>query len=657
VKRDGDFACPVRGYPSERHWREDFRSHTTARELAAAVVGQASADSLMLGMYAGDFQRNIETGMSDEAVLYQDQNDPRRWKRLPNIPPLDDLNLQAWEQEINDNAKSNPNDMIIVHGWPARGMQFQAKNIVVMAADAVVSGADIFSERLANKQPTYFDTLPEYRIWAEYKTDNNGKGFDWFTVVKQGTVEADHEWVASDKSTPAIRGILAGMSIAQHKNELRLFVQNKTRYDDEKKNRPNENIEEARKLIQPLTATTREPIGVSIEIKAKPASGHAVATLSITDEQNKAILAEGRPAEFSWKAAEKEPEHKGYLEAQEVVGRIMDPVKSEVAQSYGITDFKELARLLVRHLTSKLTENDLDRFQVAVNVYRPDNFNVRTGNHLKLLEHILRPWGYNYGQPTRGLFGSRRESDHEAEMIAQDLGDILLNMFSQTQSDWWRFPNYMFVYAPDSFKERVKHQIRTGPITNRNMIYAIGRTVDSCSDYEDYARVEQKWATRFIDKSRQYVNVYWWSFFRCLCYHQETANIEPRYVVEYLDRIVRFLNARDLMPSHNLTPKQRMWYMDVINDENKYAAHAILFALRLRERDESFLTNGNPMYETLSTLLSDGALNNVDYPPSMLPGMKHLVDENDNFSQYVNRFLTKTETLKDREIGAGLAAS
>jgi len=636
--RNGDFICPVRDYPLERQWRDDFRSHDAVRALAESVVGRESAKSLLFGMNAGTFQRNIETGQSAEIVLYQDEHDPRRWKRFQRMPTLDCINLQWYEKEINAKAAEHPDDMLIVHGWPTRSMRFSSPNVFFMGADAVLQGTTIFTKRLANKQPTYFDTLPEYRIWAEYSTDNGSKDFDWFTVVKKDSVEADPEDVASRRSAPGVRRILDGMSISQHKNELRLFVQNKTRYDDEKSNRPEENIELARKLIQPLAATTRENIPVSFEITAKPARGHATVTAYVKSDQNRAIFTDGRPAEFSWKTATAEPEHKGYLEAQEVVGRIMDPVASDVAKSYGITDVKELARLLIRHLTTKLSKAELDRFQVAVNVYRLGNFNVRTGNHLKLLEWILERWGFAADQPMRGLFGSRTEHDPELLTIAQDITKYVRNTYSPNATSliivnaWWKLQSYLYLCSTDMYRADVRQfLLSSGVNASFSEIYAPGYVFSTAQDLELLIRFSLR---SNANKGKQY-----WSFFRCLCWHQQTANADPDLVKQYLVHICDFFaNTAGTL------------------EERKYGLHAILFSLRLRSVRE-FLPKSDPLLQSLLQLTTTGPLHHINYPPSMISGMNNLGVGVGSFSEYVKRFLEFKDTLKDREIGAGLATS
>jgi hypothetical protein len=50
--------------------------------------------------------------------------------------------------------------------------------------DAVSEGAAIYGARLASKEPTYLDTLPELFIWARER----GK-LDWFSLVKAKEVE------------------------------------------------------------------------------------------------------------------------------------------------------------------------------------------------------------------------------------------------------------------------------------------------------------------------------------------------------------------------------------------------------------------------------------------------------------------------------------
>lgn len=209
----------------------------------------------------------------------------------------------------------------------------------------------------------------------------------------------------------------------------------------------------------------------------------------------------------------------------------------------------------------------------------------------------------------------------------------------------------MFIYAPAQFVDKLRDDLRPGHgaahLTTWNQAIAPGRVYDNAADFHNLIRFSLECG--FVGPDYTYTQHYWWSFFRCLCYHKATADVAPDLVYEYLQALCTFVEGHEL-PAHAFNDQRR-----------KYALHALLFALRLREtvseQRAAFMPLNDPLVARINRLFDLGRLSGVVFPPSMLAGMRNMVRPGDNFSQYVRRFLNLEDTLADREMGAGLATS
>lgn len=667
------YACPVRHYPrlSDYANTPPFNSYDYAISIAAKLVAAESCHSLAAGPYAAAFQSNLETNLQ-APVLYQDQRDPRRWRKASQRDNLIQSSFAAWKTRIANWACKHPNSHLLVHGWPARFCTFDEANIEVVSGDSVAVGCRIYAERLAKGLPTYFDSLPEYGIWAKYKQPDGRDDFGFRTVVQNEVVPGNVEWKAELHGNAETKAILESFSIPAHKNALSLFVRNRMQFDDDeaqKSDNPTlygpKGIMVAKKLTLDLPANTREPIDLSMNISARPAAGHirieirerkGSPSANAPSDPNVSWFGDSGRANFSWKTAEQEPEHKGYLEAQEVVGRIMDPVQGPVARTFGLADYKQLAWLAVKKLNGKLesTHNEMQLLQVLINDYgNPNPFNLKNDSDEKLINHLLEPWGYKAipPQPTRGLFGSRITDDSEILGIAEEIGLIITSNPNIDDKNKWKYLNYMFVYAPHVFCHTLNKLFTELPqcanVYTWNQIIAAGRVIENTHDFEQFVR----WSilAKFVVKDSTYTQWYWWSFFRCLCYHDQTAQIPSCLVYQYLQALL------DYEQSHNLVPANRF------DQRRKFAIHVVLFALRKRDPrfadDPDFLNPKTGLGKKLGDLIRHGSMKGEKYPPSMLAGMKDMIEPGDDLSKFVWRFLNYEDTLKDREIGAGLATS
>ena len=471
----------------------------------------------------------------------------------------------------------------------------------------------------------------------------------WKTLNKEDEVDAGEKWVLSTRVEPELIQLREEtLCLPRYVDKFSLLVQNKTVYDADKLANHEANVVLAKRLVVDLPTMTMGEIPLRLEMVLRPASGHARFSISTRNEQP--LFADRHSIDLSWKTAQDEPEHKGYLDAREVVGRIMDDPK-----------YRELARLVTRRVQGEmLMAQEQDRLQHLLNEYRPGRFVAANRNDSDLLSRLLVPWGFSTkpdnSQPTRGFWGSRRQpNDPELEEIARLMGDVLYGLGKD--ADWYRQLNCMFVYTDPRFLDVIRDELLEGlglhHVFTFNQVYSPGRIFDNEQDFESLIRFTNECV--FDDTNSQYRAVYWWSFFRCLCYHRKTAKVDPTLVRIYLEQMLSYFKTAPFL----------------LKNEKKYGLHVLLFALRSRDPGlHGFLPNSDYDSSTLqfqllddklikeyNHLIDDGCLSGQEFPKSMLAGMGNMVTKGDNFSKYVRRFLNYEDTLADREMGAGLATS
>ena len=645
--REANYICPVRAYPRRSDFDPGWASRHWADKVAGSVCGEhGRSSSLLWGPAGADFQRYLE-GEPHGALVFRDKEDPRRWSLGEPAPVQlhqDAVALAGTVSRLMPGMR--PHDRILIHGWPVAHigelLARQLRRGIDMADKyAAAEGAALYARQTADNRPTYLDTLPQYAIWVSRRDNVNQLIFLWNTLNDESVIDAGEEWILSTRVEPELIQLREEtLCLPRYVDKFSLLVQNKTVYDADKRTNHEANVVLAKRLVVDLPTMTTEQTPLRLEMVLRPASGHARFSISTRDEQP--LFADRHSVELSWKTAQDEPEHKGYLEAREVVGRIMDRPGN-----------RELARLIARRVRGEIFGPEvMQRFQRLMDEYRPGHMDVEDAPVTSLLARVLTPWGHVANpamtQPTRGLWGSRRQfNDPELDEIAADMGEALLH--NGGGRDWYKWLNQMFVYTPRAFIETLREDLRPGRGTQHihtwNLIIAPGRVFDNPDDFQNFIRYSLE--SGFTGPDSTYTQHYWWSFFRCLCYHKATAEVAPELVYQYLEALCAFAEQHHLPPN-------------MFNDQRrKYALHALLFALRLRENAQNveFMPLNDPLVARFNHLFENERLSHVVYPPSMLAGMGNMVSPGDNFSKYVRRFLNFEDTLADREMGAGLATS
>jgi hypothetical protein len=559
-----------------------------------------------------------------------------RWKKVTITKPM--LLHATWtrlREQLNALAGNIPvqNDIILIHGWLARmypegikstiTAQWPGTSVHLMPADSVAAGAQLFAQRRWEDLPTYYDTLPEYCIWT-----NHG----WKTFVAQNQeVEPGRPWRLQDEQ------LRNAFKISPYRQNLSLLVQ---------RNPPEDPANDfARRLRVGLSQMPMQAIPLCIDAEVHPAQGNARFTINAVGEdppfvQDRQHLTRTVSLSYGLKPREgavgtetlPEPEHKGYLEAQPVIGRIYDD-RAHLT----------MLRLLVQCWGAEVKAADQVTLGHAVRGYRTDlGLGHLWANVPACTLDALDRWGWvgagnPANKPTRGLFGTNVIPNRDISELALTLSRLLWpNMppagNRDDRNNWANRQNYCHVFASNEYKEHVRNVLTTGvDFSSYAEAHAAGYVLGD--DLRDATLLANYVVP--AGASPAHVAINWWAFFRMLCWHKEVTLDEPS-VTGFLGRLATYIETHAL-----------------VGNERKYAAFAILFALRVRENTPAYL-NAPDAFRLRMEALFNVKLAGIPFPKSMVPLMAGVMG---NFSAYVLRFIRKQDTVEDRELGSAIATS
>lgn len=640
---DCHWISPVRSYPVPLP-AGTLKNTTISAAWTELFPDIRERNQLLMTQVAPQVQANIESGKSPFDVWVCTDH---RWRRsLVTMPEHVPKSCRALAAEIAGNlnlyagASPQPNDIVLVHGWLPRRFssdclatikkQMHGAEVLLMPGDAIAQGAHFFADRYSQGLPTYYDKLPEYRIWAST---------GWSVLVAQDQeVEPGKPWRLDDTA------LMDAFAIARYRSDLSFLVQRQPVAD------PVNDF--ARRLKVSMKQMTNSEIPIRLDAEVKPAQGSA--SFRVTAKQgerpfvyhaeNLTDTASLSYGVFHDESADggfttKEPEHKGYLEAQPVIGRIYDDPLGNI----------EMLKLLTEHCNDLEMAPAFHAVQASVKKFRidhppSDNF----GSMPKCILAALARWGFEIKQPTRGLFGTkiienRQISELSARLSAHLLEGIPAPKNNGPRNFWSKRQNYCHVYASTEYKTQIRN-ILSDPaqkFASWSEVYAPGYVL---GEHPDDAQLLANYsiARNFDAAEDDYADKHFWAFFRMLCWHPE-VHLQVDFLTRYLNQLAAFILA-----GNPLNVQTR-----------KNACFALLFAMRVREIPgcERFLLDANdaPLLNSIVTLLSPGGpLAGVPFPKTMIP---HLNGLTGTFSDYVKRFILMEDTVEDRELGSTIATS
>ena len=573
------------------NWQSDL--------LASSVLsGIPERDQLLKGPFAPAIQAQLESG-SRAADMWVRVDGMWEKRHIPFAAEPDPVLLELAARLLGRVRKvKRVGDVIICHGWFARRYARHFRDVlgvggaevVIARAESVCEGACLFSRRIANNEPTYYDVIPDYSFW-------DGKAGEWKHLFDT----AEPVEPASVHSRNDIR-----VMIEKNNDNVSIYVRNGDEATEE---------EDARRLKVSFSTFLASDVPLRLGVTVRIARGSAELAFEMEDgRQPPVFLVDEKPSRtlrFKYTVGDggmitgsPEPLHRGMPEPQPVLGRIYDS-KENV----------EMVRML-------LTRPNSPECRAAILQYRlTTGFTARD-------ELITARVGYdaNPRQPTRGLLGTKRLPNMpEVDELARKLAEksAVREMDEKRQ-------NYCHSAATESYKTSVRKKLKARvPQSSWNFCYAPGYVLgDKPGDFElliGYLVVQQP--------SGFTTGKLWWSVFRMLCWHPEACVTNTALLEKALWKAVKEDAVATSVP------------------ERKYVVLGILYSLRAREIvNEQGVHYDFPemLKRSLIQLLMTGVLANEPFPKTMLPNFQM----GGTMSEYVVRFINKTDTLRDRELGA-----
>ena len=615
---DDGSTVPLRKVPnSNDHLDVDFDIAKIRQAISKKVADgdELIANQLVSGPFAREFIAATELKPCGDIWCQRD----RRYFRVKiNAEKLAD---QVRDLVNNDSLKSlfentkarfdiNRMAAVLWHGWPFRVIDFKKhqNKQYILDESAVCRGAALYATRLSKDLPTYLDTLPGLYVLSEVKELGT---HCFFHLIKPSVIEGGKSW---KRDTPLTRfsvqeGIKTFTAVLRKSGEDR-----------------------CRKVVTPLPRTPTEDTPVLINAETKPASGYAKVTIEGVDPTSE-IFGDNRIVRLDWESME-------VVDIPIVFAPDVYPVKGRLFDD----DDPEYKTALKNFL--------------AIRNARPYQ-RVTYKGHDVVFHKLMEPWGFSppwYNgrgvpdgwtfEPSRGMFGSLKLP------VDSGLLDQLVESIQRIMhQDRIKFLNYMFIYAPESFKQELRDKfseenpsfvervLQGRPRPSWNWVIAPGRVFSSADDFELYVdfiiKHSQNGYPDYPDET--FTKHYWWSFFRCLCYHQETVNVPPAKVIAVLRMIKNYV--AELNPGVN---------------ELKYCLCAILFSLRLRHRYPDFLQPDDPFCNELVNLVKED-MRHIPYPPTMLATAED--PHGQGLNGLVLRFLMQTASHDDYKAIEGLTTS
>jgi hypothetical protein len=595
----------------------DFDVYTIRRAIASDVTdGDGDvACQLCAGPFAGNFIAATEAkGCGD--IWYRRNG---RYFKL-------DLDGQALQERLEEQfrkgsvkkllqAVRDKHDFskmaaVLWHGWPFRSI-FKADNNskhYLLGEDAVSRGAALYAAKLAQGLPTFLDTLPGLYILSEVKELAT---FCFFPLVEPSIIEGGRTW--------QLQQPLSGFNVREG---IRQFTAVLRKSDEDV----------CRRTVTRLPRTPDKDTPVLIRAEARPANGHTLVTIEGA-EGHQDIFGDNRRIKLDWETIEEIDIPIVYApEVYPVRGRLFDEGDSEYMQ------------VLVEFLRNE-----------RAGPYEPVKYQGNKVAFHKLLEPwgLKPPWPVGQGQPkgwavqpARGMFGSLWIPIDTS--LTERLGQRIQKIMHQ---DRVKFMNYMFVYAPETFKNElrekfdqdqpsfVERQLRGRPRPSWNWVIAPGRVFSTSDDFELFVDFMLKQGEDGYPKypDDTFTRHYWWSFFRCLCYHVDTVNVPPEKILAVLGMIHTFVTKEN-----------------ADGTTLKYCLCAILFSLRMRRIYPDFLQPNDNFCTELIHLIKE-VMPRIPYPATMLSSTQD--QHGEGLNGLVLRFLMQTASLDDYQAIEGLTTS
>ena len=590
---------PVRSLPSKDHWfNGEYNSKDLKREFLKYVINDEYAfEQLECGPFSKDLFSFFDNGEGNDIYLrkdlfYEKYEYDKDWIKQISNYSLKDQSFKSLQKVIRDMDEFGEKCLY----------KFENDEILIGENTAVATGAADYGLRRSNGLPTYYDTLPGLEIFSNVE----GGGHLFFKLIKAGEVEGGKtvripEPISRfllEKDTDVFSSVLRYISNGETKI-LKTAI-------------PSHDYDETVPLI--------------INAEMKSANGHAVVTIE-GQEGYEDVFGDRRRIRLDWNTMEP------YEIKDNYSGPEVYPVRGRIG------DDEECRNIVREHVSN------------SARMYFSYTYRNRQVKYQDLHKPwgFFDPWGQKIKKPVRAMFGAYIEDDEEIQVLSDGMSKLIYD-FETNIKNRHKYLNYMFRYAPESFREELRNLYSSeNPDLNWNTVYGVGRVFYKATDFELFVDF-------FLNKSEQYgypaypdggyTDKYIWAFFRCLCYYEETNLIPLEKAEKVIKCIINF----------SATPGSRQ------RNTPKFILSAILFSLRFRTNGRMFLATddgddgeGDAPPLSLRSEVDDlikNRLPQIPYPPAMFSDQR-----DDNLNDFVYRFLTEEQTNEDIKALKGLTTS
>ena len=552
------------------------------------------ADELLRGAFSADFYR------------YRDgESVSRTWvKSGAGYAPFSFENKlegliagnRSLDQLINSvlaKPSAKEADMVLWNGWPFRARKLAANGTnLVMSADSVARGCRVYAERVERGLPTYLEVMPGLAIMSRNPESDRD---EFFPIIKQG------EYLGGQ--TIHVEPINR-FSLDRCITELKIILQRDDWIDPKQ-------VEFVG--IPPL----EEPAPITISGVMKPGQGKLKLWLTSRDNQREDLFGERSRIEINWDTME------DYLKP-------LQSPKAYPAQGYVNTGDLD-------HIKSELTRFVRDsRATLSTQLRIPDR--------PRQFQSIMDPTKTTH----LGLFGSVQVNDQEFDLLAKNVGDKIEVLLRNDRNERFRMLNYMYAYAPEDFRAELRVIYSGAGLPSNvkwNGAYAPGRVFSSPEDLTLFLKYlvkvsnEKSWPQK---PGITYTDKYFWSVFRCLCYHEKAADIDDNLADQVCLRICNYIEYR------NRNNWDGLWQYDnrgSIENAQKFCLCALLFLTRVRRfQHPGFLKANLPLTKRVLEVV-------IKMPPVSFKSMKMK-----NVNQLVLHYIRNEADDDDESAVSGLVA-
>ena len=602
---------PLRDYPSVKRESRDqpfegYNARNIIHEFISYICDEDinMMDQLSAGPFSPSLFQFLDSGEPQDIWIRKGLNHKKlstetSWlERLSNTT-IEETGFPDLLNEVEAIEQKTKIKATLFNGMIARLHTNELGEYILMPHDSVSTGAAEYGRRRQAGIPGYLDTLPGLKIMGK---DEEQRSVDFHVLIEPGVLEGGEK----RRSEPRTE-----FSLEEETSKFTAVLNNVAE----------DSYRQYLTLLPEVQHSGLIPLILNAE--TQPGQGHAKVTIQGASGYEDVFgdipfieldWESGKPFERPVTVVYAGPEH------YPVRGRIADdPDCLSVARQFVEEDM---------HIGSQV------------------RFRNRAVGYMRVHE----TWGYNdpfgsrLGEPTRALFGAMVEEDPEILELAQAIGEKIQSSVRSTR-DRHKYLNYMFRYAPESFREELRHlfSIRN-PDLNWNTVYAVGRTFYKREDFELFLDffLRKSENSGFPDyHDEQFIPAYFWSFFRGLCYYEETAEADRVKVEGVLNCVYNY-------SAHCAGTR---WPGGFGANVIKYLLSGILFSLRLRKHHHDFLEPDSELYTLMRTAVSD-LMPQIPYPPTMFETVQQ-----DRLNDYVLRFMDEQQTVDDLAALQGLVIS